>query len=124
MAINSRPSPFDFYRPGQFSGPDWKRGPLWEHMTRENPQGYFGNWLGQQGLMGNDVQSDFARSLYNRMYGGYESAQFDQPDLDWFQYLDQYQGKMRDVTHSFDPQSRGLRPSQYVGGARRLPRGN
>lgn len=122
MAINSRPSRFDFYQPGQFQGPDWTRGPLYEQLSRENPEAYFSHVLGQRGLLGNDVNSDFARSLYSRMYQGYEASLFDQPDLDWIDYLDKYQNKMRDMTQGFDPASRGVRSNQYVGGARRLPR--
>lgn len=122
MALNSRPSRFDFYQPGQFQGPDWNRGPLFEQLARDDPEGYFGYVIGQQGGLGTGVDDDFRRSLYSRLQQGYQASKFDQPDLDWIDYLDKYQGRMRDMTQSFDPASRGVRSNQYVGGARRLPR--
>lgn len=83
---------------------------------------YFGNWLGRQNLLGSNNQSDLARSMYDRMEQGYEAGLFDNPEDKWVDYLDRHQYKMRDITASMDPESRGVAPNKYTGGARWLPR--
>lgn len=116
---------FQFYEPGK-SG--WSHATPFEGTNLHNwmaefeKQGYYGNWLGKQGMLGSDVKSDFGRSLYNRFEQGYKANQFENPDLKWQDYLGSYQNKFKDVAASYDPESRGESRSQYVGGARWLPR--
>lgn len=124
MAINS------YWRPGDYDwtvNPDWGPGaPLHDNMANETAQGmrdYFGNWLGHQGYLGNDVQSDFARSLLNKFEQGYHASRFDDPMLKWTDYLEDRKGTIGDMAAATDPQSRGVNRRQYSGNARWLQRG-
>jgi hypothetical protein len=115
---------FQFYSPtpwedGQTPFPETD---LHDWMAEANRQGYFGNWLGRQNLLGASNQSDFGRSLYDRMKQGYDAGLFDNPEDTWVDYLNRNQYKMRDIMASYDPESRGVLRQKYTGGARWLPR--
>lgn len=120
--FNTGPA-FSFMDP-RAQRPGYAGSPLHDWQAELDKQGYFANQLGQQGYLGIDTQSDLARSLYNRFEQGYSASLFNNPDMKWTDYLDQYRGKIGHVMAGMDPQSRGVRSNQYVGGARWLPRGN
>lgn len=124
MAINS------YWRPGDWEwslGKPFKGTPLHDTMANSGGQnarsGYYANWLGGQGYLGDDITSDFARSLLNKFEQGYSAAQFEDPDIKWTDYLDQYQGKVGDIISATDPLSRGVDRRRYSGNARWLQRG-
>lgn len=127
MAISSRDTRFTntFFTPGQYGVQENYAGsPLYDWQADLDRQAYYANFLGNQGFLGGDVRSDMARALYNRFDQGFQASQFERPDIKWTDYLRQYEGKIGDVIQSVDPGSRGVRRSQYVGGARWLPRSN
>lgn len=124
MAINS------YWRPGDYRwsfNPDWGPGaPLHDSMANQTTEGrhdYFGHWLGQQGYLGSDLESDFARSLWSRFDQGYNAARFENPDIKWTDYLSDRAGSIRDIVAATDPESRGVDRRQYSGSARWLQRG-
>lgn len=119
----NQPNGFQFWEPNPRGAlPGYEGSPLYDWMAELNKKQYFSNFLGKQGLLGNDMNSDLARSLENKMMQGYEASQFENPDYKWQDHLKKYEGKMRDVALSIDPQSRGVNYRQYQGGARWLPR--
>ena len=125
MAINS------YWKPGDWTwavNPNYGQGgsPLHDiaaNTDREGRKGYFGNWLGNQGYLGTDMESDFARSLYDKFDQGYTAGTFENPDLKWTDYLDTWVGKIGDLAAGTDPQSRGVDKRRYSGDARWLQRG-
>lgn len=123
MAINSSNT---FYDPN--SGYGWDQPSSFDNteffrqMARQNPEQYYGYWLGGQGKLGMGVNDDFARSLYSRFRQGFEAAQFVNPNYEWTDHLKQYTGRLSDIAAGIDPQSRGVVRNRYVGGARWLPR--
>jgi hypothetical protein len=115
---------YNFYKPTDWPDRDhpFSETPLHDLMAEQEQQAYFGNWLGRQNLLGANNESDFGRSLYDRMRQGYQAGLFDNPEDDWVKYLNRNQYKMRDIMASYDPESRGVIRDRYVGGARWLPR--
>jgi hypothetical protein len=111
-----------FYDPTDWSGGDFTTTPVHDWTAELNKQGYFGNWLGRQGLLGSNNESDVARSMYNRLDQGFQAGLFNNPEDTWVNYLNRHQYNMRDILASMDPGSRGISPYQFVGGSRWLPR--
>lgn len=121
----TQPAGFQYWEPGQGSAlPGFDNSPVHEWMAENDPQGYYGYWLGKQGYLGNDMNSDFARSLQSKFQQGYKAEQFANPDADWRSYLDRKTGQVKDIAMSIDPRSRGVSRNQFVGGSRWLPRSN
>lgn len=113
------------YEPGRFPPrAGFPGSPLYDWMAELDPEGYFGNWLGKQGYMGLDTQSDLMRSLMGKLQLGHAAAKFDDPDIDWISYLDQYQNKLPKLVAGMGPESRGIDKPTYVGSGstRILPR--
>lgn len=114
---------FSAYTPGQANPlPGFENSPAYDWMADLEREAYYGNFLGREGLMGFDNQSDAARALFSRLHQGYEAATFENPDYDWKTHLDRYKGRIPDLLQSIDPATRGIDPSRSTGGARWLDR--
>jgi hypothetical protein len=116
---------FSYYDPTKIpQTPGYQGSEIYDWMAELENEAYYGNWVGKQGLMGTDRQSDLARSLYGRFRQGYDASLFDNPDYAWADYLESQSGEMPKILAGIDPDSRGYSPGAYVanGQARWLPR--
>lgn len=127
MAINSAGlgKPFSFFDPIE-QDPNWKGNQVWQYDAQNGQsKDYYASWLGSQGLLGNDLNSDYARGLQNQFEQGYGAEQLNNPKETWIQYLNKYQGKIQGMMlQNTTPEQRGDSRKQFggLGDARYLPR--
>lgn len=104
----------------------WYGNSAWQNeINNSNQEGYYANWLGNQGLLGMDMNSDYARSLYNKFYQGYNAQRLQNSSVTWQDYLNQFTGKLQGIMNSTStPEERGINQKQFggLGDVRWLPR--
>jgi hypothetical protein len=116
---------FSYYDPTKANPmPGYEGSELYDWMAELENEAYYGNWIGKQGMMGTDRNSDLARSLYGRFKQGYDATLFDDPDYAWADYLEANAGEIPKIIAGIDPDSAGRNPGAFVanGQARWLPR--
>jgi hypothetical protein len=116
-------TPNSFYTPGvDPAHPNFPGSELWDSMTDDNRRGYFGNFLGNQGLMGLDNKSQFAQGLYDQFHAGFQAEQFNKPNIDWVSYLQSRQGDIDKLYSGRSLEQKGVRSSQFGGSSQWLQR--